>query len=129
MIKNVIKEIVLIILTLMLIVIGSIIVVYIISPDRIKIEESTKYQTSEEHKKELSVGNNDSQKEIVQTFIVDDYQLNQYKAVESYVPGKPDPFSSYVKEQGSGEVEGGTTTEVPNINGTKSEYTHSVGTK
>lgn len=131
MIKSLAKELILFVLTLLLIVLGMLILIYIFSPNRVNIPKAEKYTTSEEYKKELNMANTDSQKEIIQTFLVDDYQLNQYKAVESYIPGKPDPFSPYSSGNiGTDEVTSGeTTTQTPDISGTKSEYSNDEGTK
>lgn len=97
MAKNIIKEIIIVLLLTLaiILVLGILLYRYVpankVLPDLSKVE----YTTDEEIKKEIQTAGNDIDTEsIVMTYEVTSADLANYKKVKEYVSGKTNPFAS-----------------------------------
>lgn len=59
------------------------------------IPEKVSYTTPTAVQEELSKGENVENDEIILTYSVDSTDLDNYERINTYVPGKPNPFSPY----------------------------------
>ena len=59
------------------------------------ILEEVSYTTPTAVQEELSKGENVENDEIILTYSVDSTDLDNYERINTYVPGKPNPFSPY----------------------------------
>lgn len=107
MAKNVIKEIIIVLLLCLAIILILGILLYEYVPMTKTIPNPVAYTTPEEVKEELETSSDVDESQIVMTYEVDSADLNNYERVNNYQPGKANPFSSY--ETGS-STEGQNTT-------------------
>lgn len=104
--KNIIKEIIIILLLALAIILILGVILYEYIPFNKIIPESVSYITPEKVQQELQTEDNIDESEVVITYKIDATDLNNYKKIQEYVPGKKNPFAEVVEE-----VEGNTTTE------------------
>lgn len=95
MAKNIIKEIIIVLLLCLAIILVLGVLLYEYVPSNKVIPEKVSYTTPENVKEELNKADGVSEEEIIMEYKVDASDLNNYKKVNDYVPGKPNPFSSY----------------------------------
>lgn len=102
MAKNVIKEIIIVLLLCLAIILILGVILYEYVPSNKVIPEKVSYTTPENVKEELNKADSTN---IITTYEynVEASDLNNYKRVSDYVPGKQNPFSSYDTEATSGE--------------------------
>ena len=102
MAKNVIKEIIIVLLLCLAIILILGVLLYEYVPSNKVIPEKVSYTTPENVKEELNKADSTN---IITTYEynVEASDLNNYKRVSDYVPGKQNPFSSYDTEATSGE--------------------------
>ena len=67
------------------------------------VPEPVSYTTPEEVQKEILAAGGVDESQIVMTYEIDSTDLNNYKRVQDYKPGKTNPFSSYVTEETQGQ--------------------------
>ena len=114
MAKKVIKEIIIMLLLCLAIILILGVLLYEYVPSNKIIPEEVSYTTPEEVKEELSKGENVEDEQVILTYSIDATDLNNYERINSYVPGKTNPFSSYDtsstsgNENQSGSSNGGT---------------------
>lgn len=103
MAKNVIKEIIIVLLLCLAIILILGVLLYEYVPSNKVIPEKVSYTTPEKVKEELNKADSTN---IITTYEynVEASDLNNYKRVSDYVPGKQNPFSSYNAETTSGET-------------------------
>ena len=86
----------------------------------------------------MSKSENVDREQIILTYSVDAADLNNYEKINSYVPGKPNPFSDFSssseEEQENGDTQNGETTNgnsgnSSNSNSSGSQYFPDTGTK
>lgn len=109
MIKNIIKEMIIILLLALAIILILGVLLYDYVPANKLIPEKISYTTPEKVKSELETDSNVDDMEVVITYEIDSTDLNNYKKIQEYVPGKKNPFSS-ITEDTNNTVEGGNTT-------------------
>lgn len=80
-------------IAVILILVG--IVLYNFNPTASSIPEVPEYFTSSEVDTVINQSNTEDKKEILKTYSVSQSQLNTYEQVNSYIPGKAHPFSTY----------------------------------
>lgn len=106
--KNVSIDLIKDIFISILIVVCIVLIIAIISYDKISISkvipQSEEYQLSEEMKKDLDETYTEESKEIVTTYYLDAADLKKYEATKEYNKGKKNPFA----------VESETTNEATN---------------
>lgn len=113
MVKNIIKEIIIMLLLCLAIILILGILLYEYVPSSKIIPEQVSYITPEDVKEELSKTENVDSENPVLTYSIDSTTLNNYQKINTYVPGKSDPFASYDSTQSSGtenNQNSGTTT-------------------
>ena len=68
------------------------------------------YTTPQEAKEELAEASEVDESQVVMTYEVNSADLNNYKKVQKYKPGKANPFSSYEQSTtGTNTTENGST--------------------
>lgn len=121
MAKTIVKEIIIILLLCLAIILVLGVLLYEYIPNDKIIPEAVAYITPESVKEELNNAETVDESQIIRTYTLDSTDLNNYKRVDSYVPGKPNPFSSYqtngqASNQGSGTGSSGTSSGTSNNN-------------
>ena len=98
MVKNVINEIIIILLLCLAIILVLGVMLYEYVPNNKQIPEEVSYVTPQNVKDELqTVGGVDEDK-VILTNEVDQTDLNNYQRINDYKPGKTNPFSTYKQE-------------------------------
>ena len=107
MAKNIIKEIIIVLLLCLAIILILGVLLYEYVPTNKVIPEKVSYVTPEKVKEELNKADSAN---IITTYKynVEASDLNNYKRVSDYVPGKQNPFSSY--NAGQTQTTGGENT-------------------
>ena len=127
MAKNVIKEIIIILLLCLAIILVLGILLYEYVPMTKTIPNPVSYTVPEGVEEEL----NDASDEVLLSFDnnseqIDSTELNNYERINNYQPGKANPFSPYEQQTStSGE---NTTTGNSSTGGSSSSTTNSTGT-
>lgn len=116
MAKTIIKELIIALLLCLAIILVLGILFYEYVPMSKTIPNPVSYHTDDDVKKELASAESIDEEKVIMTYEVDSTDLNNYKKVEDYKPGKANPFSSY-------KIENETNTQ--NENSTSGNNTNS----
>ena len=116
MAKKVIKEIIIMLLLCLAIILILGVLLYEYVPSNKIIPDEVAYTTPEAVQEELSKSENVDNDEVILTYSVDSTDLDNYERINTYVPGKPNPFSPYNETSTSG----GDTTQSGSSNGSTS---------
>ena len=114
MAKKVIKEIIIMLLLCLAISLILGVLLYEYVPSNKIIPEEVSYTTPADVQEELNKSENLENEQVILTYSIDATDLNNYERINSYVPGKTNPFSSYDtsstsgNENQSGSSNGGT---------------------
>ena len=108
MAKTIVKEIIIILLLCLAIILVLGVLLYEYIPNDKIIPEAVAYITPESVKEELNNAETVDESQIIRTYTLDSTDVNNYKRVDSYVPGKPNPFSSYQTNGQTTNQSGGT---------------------
>lgn len=119
MTKNILKELIISLLLCVAIILVLGILFYEYVPMTKTIPNPVSYQTPDNIKQELAETQDVDESEIILTYEVDATDLNNYKRIQNYKPGKANPFSSYETT----EINGNNTT--PNNSSTEGNTTSS----
>ena len=103
MAKKVIKEIIIMLLLCLAIILVLGVLLYEYVPSNKMIPEKVSYTTPENIKEELSKSDGVDDEQVILTYSIDATDLNNYERINTYVPGKPNPFSSYDTSSNAGE--------------------------
>lgn len=95
MAKKVIKELIISLLLCLAIILLLGILLYEYVPMAKTLPNPVSYRTPDNVKEELAQSENIDKEEIIMTYEVDSNDLNNYKRIRDYKPGKADPFSTY----------------------------------
>lgn len=95
MAKNVIKEIIILLLLCLAIILLLGILLYEYVPMSKTVPNPVSYTTPEDVQQELAASSNVDNSQIILTYEVDSTDLNNYERINDYQPGKANPFSSY----------------------------------
>lgn len=95
MVKTVFKEIIIILLLCLAIIVVLGLLLYDYVPMSKVIPEPVSYTTPEDVKQELKDAENIDDSQVIMTYEVNSSDLNNYKNINKYNPGKANPFSSY----------------------------------
>lgn len=112
MVKNTIKEIIILLLMILAIILILGVLLYDYAPNNKIIPEKVSYTTPESVTNELQSGNEIDTSEVVLSYQIDATDLTNYKKTKDYVAGKSNPFESIIKEN----VSGGNTNQNTNQN-------------
>ena len=124
MAKNIVKEIIIILLLCLAIILILGILLYEYAPMSKTVPNPVSYTTPEDVQQELSSSSNVDTDQIIMTYEVDSTDLNNYERINDYQPGKANPFSSY---QASGEntTSSGSSTGTSNSSGSTATNSNS----
>ena len=136
MVKKIIKELIIALLLCLAIILVLGIVLYNYNPSSKTLPDKVEYTTSQTVKEYINDNQGVDEDKIVMTYSVDSTDLNNYRRVHSYVPGKNNPFSSYKNTEVQGtntttsgtSTSTGTTTNPTNSNTSTTANTSSEGT-
>lgn len=92
--KNVIKEIIIVLLLALAIILILGVLLYGFIPTNKIIPETISYTTPANIQEELKTDENIDDSEVVVTYRIDSTDLSNYKKTQEYVPGKKNPFES-----------------------------------
>ncbi len=95
MAKKVIKEIIIILLLCLAIILVLGLLLYEYVPTKKIIPEQVSYTTPSEIKEEINKGEVVEDEQVILTYSVDSTDLRNYERINTYIPGKTNPFSSY----------------------------------
>ena len=95
MAKNVIKEIIILLLLCLAIILLLGILLYEYVPMSKTVPNPVSYTTPEDVQQELASSSDVDNSQIILTYEVDSTDLNNYERINDYQPGKANPFSSY----------------------------------
>ena len=128
MVGKVLKEIGLALLLCLAIILILGVLLYGYVPNNKVLPEKVAYVTPENVKEEINKSEGVDETSVVMTYTIDANDLNNYKRINDYVPGKPNPFSSYksstggnIENSGSENSGSGSTSSSNTNNGTKTE--------
>ena len=129
MAKNVIKEMIIILLLCLAIILVLGLLLYEYVPTGKIIPEEVSYTTPSEIKEEINKGENVEDEQVILTYSVDSTDLRNYERINTYVPGKTNPFSSYDTSsiQGNNTTNGSQNSGNGNSNNTNSGNNNSNG--
>lgn len=135
MAKNLIKEIIISLLLCLAIILLLGILLYDYVPATKTVPNPVSYQTPDSVKQELAESTTINEEQVIMTYEVDSTDLNNYKRIQNYKPGKANPFSSYETTETSGtntttnnSSQGGTTANNTTSNNNTSDATSSSDT-
>ena len=103
MAKSIIKELIIVLLLCLAIIIVLGILLYEYVPMAKTLPNQVSYTTPQDAKEELAEASEVDESQVVMTYEVNSADLNNYKKVQKYKPGKANPFS------GSGEGSSSST--------------------
>ena len=135
MAKNIIKEIIIILLLAIVIILILGIMLYEYIPANKIIPEKVSYSTPGSIQEELKKSEDIENDESVITYQLDSTDLNNFQKINEYVPGKKNPFSSVsneVNENGNGNTSSennNSSSGTTNSNSSSSGYLPNKGTK
>ncbi len=92
--KNIIKEIIIVLLLILAIILILGILLYEYVPNNKIIPQQVSYTTPENVKEELSISENVDDSQVIMTYEVTATDLTNYKKTKDYVSGKKNPFES-----------------------------------
>ena len=92
--KNIIKEIIIVLLLILAIILILGILLYEYVPNNKIIPQQVSYTTPENVKQELSTSENVDDSQVIMTYEVTATDLTNYKKTKDYVSGKKNPFES-----------------------------------
>lgn len=121
MTKKIIKELIIVLLLCLAIILILGVLLYDYVPMAKIVPEPVSYTTPENVEKELLESTEVDQSQIVMTYEIDGTDLNNYRKIQEYKPGKTNPFSSY-------ETAGDTVTDNNSSNGSSSGSTSNNNT-
>ena len=96
--KTIIKELIITLLICLAIILVLAVLLYQYNPGSKTIPEKVAYSTPENVKEELNKAQGVDESQVVMTYEIDSTDLNNYRRINNYVPGKSNPFSSYKKQ-------------------------------
>lgn len=103
MAKRIIKEIIIMLLLCLAIILILGVLLYEYVPSNKIIPDEVSYTTPQDIKEEISKSEGVDDEQIILTYSIDATDLNNYERINTYVPGKTNPFSSYDTSSSSGE--------------------------
>ena len=127
MAKNVFKEIIIILLLCLAIILILGVLLYEYVPFNKEIPEKVSYVTPQNVKEVLQTVDGVEEDKVIRTYELEETDLNNYKRINDYKPGKANPFSSYKTEEENTTTEGNTTTGNTTGNSTSGSNTQSSG--
>lgn len=133
MVKSFIKELIIMLLLCLAIILILGILLYEYVPTSKTIPNIVAYTTPDDVKEELLASDDIDESQIVMTYEVNSSDLNNYKKIQDYKPGKANPFSSYEttgsNTQSNGNSSSGSTSSDTNTSSGNSSENNEDGTQ
>ena len=133
MAKNIIKEIIIVLLLAIVIILILGVILYEYIPANKIVPEKVSYTTPGSVQEELKNGEEIKEDEIVITYQIDSTDLKNYEKINEYVPGKKNPFEAVSENtEGNNTSSGNNSTSSGNNtsgNNSSSGYLPNHGTK
>ncbi len=124
--KKIIKEIIIALLLCLAIILLLGILLYDYVPMTKTIPNPVSYSTPDSVKQELADSEKLDESKVIMTYEVDSTDLNNYKKIQDYKPGKANPFSSYEPTESTSGTN--TTTNNSTAGGTSNSNSNNNGT-
>lgn len=128
MAKNIVKEIIIILLLCLAIILILGILLYEYAPMSKTVPNPVSYTTPEEVQQELSSSSDVDSSQIIMTYEVDSTDLNNYERINDYQPGKANPFSSYETSGENTTTNGSATGGSSSSSGSSSSNSNNTNT-
>lgn len=109
MAKSIIKELIIVLLLCLAIILVLGIILYEYVPMTKTLPNPVSYARPDNVKQELANAEQIDESQIILTYEVDSTDLNNYKRIQDYKPGKANPFSSYETTGTNTTTENGNT--------------------
>lgn len=103
MTKDILKEIIIILLICLAIILLWVAILYRFIPMNKRIPDNVSYVTTNSVKQALKSIDSVDADEVILTYQINQEDLNNYQRINKYKPGKTNPFSSY-EQQSSNET-------------------------
>lgn len=116
--KKTIKEIIIILLITLAIILILGVLLYEYIPSNKIIPEKISYTTPENIKEELANGEEQNNTDPIMTYRLEPTDINNYRRIDSYVPGKVNPFSSVIKDVEENNEDNSTNNSISGSNST-----------
>lgn len=141
MAKTIVKELIIVLLLCLAIILVLGVLLYEYVPMARTIPNPVSYTTPQNVKQELAETGDIDESQIVMTYEIDSNDLNNYKKIQEYKPGKANPFSSYETTEtntttgnsstgSNGTItSSGTNGNIENTNTSGGQYFQNKGTK
>lgn len=128
MAKNFLKEMIIVLLLCLAIILLLGILLYEYVPMSKTVPTPVSYTIPEEAKAELQDTQGVDEEKVIMTYKVDSNDLNNYKKIQTYNPGKANPFSSYESSEPSADPNNSSGTTNPSTGGqTGSSQSNNTG--
>lgn len=128
MAKNVIKEIIILLILCLAIILLLGILLYEYVPMSKTVPNPVSYTTPEDVQQELASSSDVDNSQIILTYEVDSTDLNNYERINDYQPGKANPFSSYETSGENTTTNGSATGGSSSSSGSSSSNSNNANT-
>lgn len=123
MAKSIIKEIIIMLLLALAIILVLGVLLYEYVPSNKILPEEISYVTPQNVKEELKTLDGVEEDKVILTYEIDETDLNNYKTVKDYKPGKTNPFSTYEEPKVENSNQNGQNTTSNNAGVTNNNET------
>lgn len=127
MAKNIIKEIIIMLLLCLAIILILGVILYEYVPSNKILPEEVSYVTPQNIKEELNSSNSVEEDKVILTYEIDESDLANYQRIKDYKPGKVNPFSTYEEKTEENQSQNGQYTTNNNSGSTNSDNSSSTG--
>lgn len=127
MAKNIIKEIIIMLLLCLAIILILGVILYEYVPSNKILPEEVSYVTPQNIKEELNSSNSVEEDKVILTYEIDESDLENYQRIKDYKPGKVNPFSTYEEKTEENQSQNGQNTTNNNSGSTNSDNSSSTG--
>ncbi len=127
MAKNIIKEIIIMLLLCLAIILILGVILYEYVPSNKILPEEVSYVTPQNIKEELKNSDSIEEDKVILTYEIDESDLTNYQKIKDYKPGKVNPFSTYEEKTEENQTQNGQNTTNNNSGSTNSNNSSSNG--
>lgn len=127
MAKNIIKEIIIMLLLCLAIILILGVILYEYVPSNKILPEEVSYVTPQNIKEELNSSNSVEEDKVILTYEIDESDLANYQRIKDYKPGKVNPFSTCEEKTEENQSQNGQNTTNNNSGSTNSDNSSSTG--
>lgn len=127
MVKNIIKEIIIMLLLCLAIILILGVILYEYVPSNKILPEEVSYVTPQNIKEELKNSDSIEEDKVILTYEIDESDLTNYQKIKDYKPGKVNPFSTYEEKTEENQTQNGQNTTNNNSGSTNSDNSSSTG--